>query len=174
MIIHQFSWKLLISFKHFGQKHDFSIFVSHKKLIIEYFNFKKCQMKEGKIVEGCVIFFIFPPLLMKLVTQYDTVWLSNNCMLYIIWTLNVPSLLNPTIRSSLILILNKLWNTKNFHSHCKFNFLLELKIGKRLAPRKSSLYTVMLVICHLFFCLKWLTSNVLIPKGIYQKHGYLI
>jgi hypothetical protein len=57
MIIHQIFWKLLITLKHLGQKHDFSIFVSHKNFIIEYFYFKKCQMKEGKIVEGCVIFF---------------------------------------------------------------------------------------------------------------------
>ncbi len=31
-------FKLLFLFKYFGQKHDFSMLVSHKNLINEYFN----------------------------------------------------------------------------------------------------------------------------------------
>jgi hypothetical protein len=33
-IIHQFFWELLLSLKKFGQNHDFSMLVSHKKFSI--------------------------------------------------------------------------------------------------------------------------------------------
>jgi hypothetical protein len=41
----------------------FSMLVSQKTFIIEYFNETKCQMKEGKILEGGIIYcfhFAFP------------------------------------------------------------------------------------------------------------------
>jgi len=78
-------------------------------------------------------------------TQYDTLWLLKNCMLYIVCTLNVPNPVNPIIKSRLI----QLWMTKCFHAHSK-SFLLEFKIAKRLPPRKSSFYIVIYVICHHF------------------------
>jgi ABC-type oligopeptide transport system ATPase subunit len=61
-IIHQFFWNLYF-FKHFDQKHDFSMLVSHKNFIVQYFkDWNMCQMKEGKIFEmGIIYFFHFFP-----------------------------------------------------------------------------------------------------------------
>jgi hypothetical protein len=120
--------------------------ISIKNFIIEYFNSKTMSNERGEDSWGLHNYFIhFFSLLLKHVTQYDTLWLSKNYMLYIVCTLNILNPFNPTIRSRLI----KVWITKKFHAHSK-RFLLEFKIAKRLPPRKSSFYIVIFVICHHF------------------------
>jgi hypothetical protein len=69
--------------------------VNHSKKLFNILIKETCQMKEGKIVEVGIIylFFIFF-LLNGTCHQYDAMWSSKNCMLYIVYTLNVPNPLN--------------------------------------------------------------------------------
>lgn len=90
-----------------------------------------------------------------------TLYSHKNYMWYIIEHLMYPILLIWLLDQRLILTLSEFWVIKRCHAHSN-NFLLEIRIDKRLAPRKSSLcmsYLLYIII----FCLKWFTSSVLSP-----------
>jgi hypothetical protein len=125
--------------------------VSHKKNIIEYFNKISMSNEIGQdLWHGHNFLFPFFPLLMEHVTQiWHLVAIKKLHVIYYMYIDYVPNLLNPIIRSWLILIWNALCVTKNCHAHSK-SFKLEFKIPKRLPPRKKLVIYVVLATHHHF------------------------
>jgi len=90
----------------------------------------------------------------------------NNYMWYVIVHVMYPIFFIWLFDERLILTLSEFWVTKSSRAHSN-NFLLEIRIEKTLAPRKSSLWMSYLLYITIF-CLKWFTSSVLSPYWVFQ------
>ncbi len=135
------------------ENHEISMLISHTNFSIQYFNERNMSNKKGRSLRWAYIYIYFILFSLFNETYHSmTRYKCKNIKCYIQYVHWMYPIL-------LIHLLDQgyLWFKINFESRkvvdhaCTFQiFLLALGIAKRLPPRKSLLYTIILVIHHHF------------------------